>query len=70
VGSLSGIIPARWIVPIRPTKAEQEILINWLAVEVPATGVVAAKAGVLSGWRNREVYWYVKGLDWTARMFE
>jgi hypothetical protein len=66
---LRGIIPARWVLPLNPSKVEQEVLLNWLDVELPASSAVAERAAKLSLWRNREVFWFIRGWDWTARMY-
>jgi hypothetical protein len=60
------IIPQRWVMPLRATKFEQQIIVNWLQMEVPHKN--QHKAEKLKGWRNREVYCYVKYEmpDWTV----
>jgi hypothetical protein len=63
------IIPARWIMPTRATKFEQLVIVNWLQTELPATSRIARRTSRLTGWRNYEVYWYIRSIDWTASMF-
>jgi len=64
------LIPQRWVLPEKAAKAEVEIIVNWLQMELPTSETLRAKAEPLSGWRNHEVYFFVKGWDWTARMFD
>jgi len=62
------IIPARFLLGLLPLKYEQEILVNWLEIEVPAEAPLL-QLEELRGWRNREVYTYVQAGDWTRGMF-
>jgi hypothetical protein len=63
--SYGNIIPQRWVIPSRATKFEQQILVNWLQLEVPHKD--QHKAEPLKGWRNSEVYYFIKYVypDWT-----
>ena len=65
-----GIVPARWVLPAIPTYTVQIIIVDWLYRELPAPATIASDLERLKGWRNREVYEYVKTFDWTARMYE
>jgi hypothetical protein len=69
---LRGIIPARWVLPERARTYDQQILVNWLKVEVPVDSGIAVKTETLCGWRNAEVYYFIRyeWPDWTARMYE
>lgn len=65
---LGSLLPSRWVMPQNPAKYDQIVFVNWLNVEVPRQ----AKSNVvdrLCGWRNREVFWFVRSSDWTARMY-
>lgn len=66
---IPGIIPARWVMPAIPIKYEQIVILNWLLVEVPCKRPMPIIAE-MRGWRNREVFDYVRSYDWTARMYE
>jgi len=63
-----GLIPQRWVLPERATKFEQQIIVNWLQVEVPKAPPAAHR---LTRWRNREVFEFIRyeWPDWTARCF-
>lgn len=65
---IAGIVPARWVMPLWPVKYDQVIILNWLQVEIPES-VPVPYIQELRGWRNREVFDYVSGLDWTAKMY-
>lgn len=67
LGDAPGIIPVRWTMPKMPIKYDQQIIVNWLAVEVPQT-VPVPIVDRLSHWRNHEVYWFVRNYDWTERL--
>lgn len=63
------IIPQRFVPPTRATKYEQQVIVNWLQVEVPHKPM--PQLDTLKGWRNIEVFWFIKnGPDWTARCFQ
>jgi hypothetical protein len=64
-----GLIPARWVMPLWPQHYEQVVIVNWLQVELPRPTEMKA-LDELKGWRNREVFEYVKSYDWTARIYE
>lgn len=64
-----GIVPARWSLPALPIKYEQFVILDWLAVEIPA-GKPLPALEQLSHWRNREVHNYIQNYDWTVRMYE
>jgi hypothetical protein len=61
--------PIKYIPAPRPTKYEQEIIIDWLEIEVdPAAPIRMLLLNELNGWRNREVFYYVRYEmpDWTV----
>jgi hypothetical protein len=63
-----GLIPYRYIPAQQPAKTEQLIIVNWLAVEVPAPAAIDMELlNSLSGWRNREVFYFIRyeWPDWT-----
>ena len=62
------IIPARFVMRWLPLSYQQEILVNWLDIEVPAKAPLHGLEE-LRNWRNREVYAFIKAWDWTAGMF-
>jgi len=63
------LFPIRWQTWLNPT-GYVEIIVNWLDVEVDQGKIRELPAlTTLQGWRNREVYEYVRGpnsKDWTA----
>ncbi len=67
---LGSIIPARFLAPAKPIKYEQEVIINWLDVEVPCVSNYVQLVNRLRGWRNREVFWFVRSCDWTTGMYD
>jgi hypothetical protein len=69
--SYGNIIPQRWVVPERATKFEQQVIVNWLALEVPGDKALRAKAEPLTHWRNREVFHFIhyEWPDWTAGIY-
>lgn len=69
LSGIPGIIPARWVVPLNALKCEVFIVVNWLEVELPRPAPMQ-KLDDLRGWRNREVYEFVRTLDWTASMYD
>lgn len=46
----------------------QIIIMDWLMQEVAADPELMVQAELLTGWRNREVYEYIKSFDWTQHM--
>jgi hypothetical protein len=68
-GDFGSLIPKRWAVQPNPLYYYQFVFINWLEVQVP-TKVPAAQLEELRGWRNREVYSFIKDMDWTIGMFD
>ena len=62
------IVPLRFIFKLLPSSFQQEIIVNWLDMEVPQQAPLLG-LGELRGWRNREVYVYIKAFDWTLVMF-
>ena len=62
------LIPARFALRLLPLSYQQEILVNWLEIEVPTKAPLHGLEE-LRCWRNREVYTHVKAWDWTAGMF-
>ena len=66
----SGWLPVKYVPKQRPAKYEQQVIVNWLEMEVdPSAPMRMPVLTNLSGWRNREVYYFVHGYDWTAQMF-
>lgn len=66
------LIPARWVLPAWARTYEQEIIVNWLEIELSQREMRADSRIMLQqlrGWRNREVCYYIKGWDWTARIY-
>lgn len=63
------LLPVIWQVRANPVKYDQQILVNWLDVEVPGCEQHPILEE-LRGWRNREVFEYVRSYDWTARMYD
>lgn len=68
------LIPARFISDSQP-KYDQEIVVHWLEQEVHCNdrdGTLKPVLDRLRGWRNREVYVYIKVTsdDWWSRFFE
>ena len=64
-----GWFPRIWRVRPNPAKFDQQVLVNWLDIEVPGHEKHAILED-LSGWRNREVFEYIRSYDWTARMYD
>ena len=61
LGALQVLFPRTWIVPLNPLKYDQIVILNWLEIQVtpnPTKEIPALKE--VSGWRNREVYNWVK----------
>ncbi len=58
LGALRSLFPRTWIVPLNPLKYDQVIIFNWLDIQITANPSKEVQA--LSGWRNREVYDWVK----------
>jgi hypothetical protein len=59
---LGGMIPARYILPEKADKYDEVIVVGWLNVEVDkaASQKSMALLDLLRGYRNREVYGFVK----------
>lgn len=69
---LRSIIPARFIAPLWPVTYDQIIVIDWLQTEVPMGAEVDHELlQSLCGWRNIDVYYYIKyeTRDWTAGLY-
>ncbi len=64
------IVPTRWMPPQWAAAYEQFVFVDWLEVEVPQKIHLQEVLQKLSGWRNREVYNYIKSWDWTAQMYD
>ena len=67
---LGSWFPVLYQLPPRERGYEQEIIVNWLQVEVDED--MPKRLPILDrlrGWRNREVYYYIQGWDWTERMY-
>lgn len=67
---LGSLLPVKWLPPPREAKYDQQIIVNWLQLEVdPLATSKMPVLNILSGWRNIEVYYYIHdGKDWTARV--
>mgnify|MGYP001577330615 FL=1 len=66
------LIPTRWILPNWAQTYQQEVIVNWLEVELSQDRLKPRQKVVLEGlkgWRNREVYYYIQDWDWTERMY-
>jgi hypothetical protein len=61
------IIPLRFVPPAKPVKYEQLVVVNWLQLEVQPREPLPPIIDVLKGWRNLEVFCYVRYEmpDWT-----
>lgn len=60
------LFPAIWRWE-KPQSYDQQIIVNWLDLEVD--NLAPEQMPILhdlSGWRNREIWEYVKTLDWTS----
>ncbi len=67
---LGSWFPIRFWPPPRPAKYDQLIIINWLELEIePFAPLRMPLLNVIKGWRNRDVYYFIKDEwpDWTAR---
>ncbi len=62
------IVPVRYVPPIRAPKYEQRIIVDWLEGEVPRRRCLPTLDRI-RGWRNREVFCFVRAYDWTDRMY-
>ena len=63
------LVPVYYRARIEPQTCQQEIILNWLDQELDPTAPDRMPIlNDLSGWRNREVYYYVtyESSDWTA----
>ncbi len=62
------LFPQPFILPQKPAKYEQRVLVNWLHLEVDDTA--ARRMPILqhlTGHRNIEVFYFVRNMwDWTA----
>lgn len=70
---LRGIVPAPYRWRPREQTFVQEIVVNWLNIELACSVEIKPIVDQLSGWRNREVYNFVSGpnsYDWTVRFFQ
>ncbi len=57
----NSLFPRTWIVPLNPLKYDQIIIFNWLDQQITANPEKEIPAlAQVSGWRNREVYQWVK----------
>lgn len=66
---LGSWFPVWYHLPPKERAYEQLIVVNWLAVEVDQNAPKRMPVlDELRGWRNREVYCWVKGFDWTSEM--
>ncbi len=67
----SGWFPVKYVPKQRPAKYDQQVLVNWLDLEVDDMAEIQMPIlRRLAGHRNREVYYYIRGWDWTAAMFK
>ena len=68
----SGWFPVKYVPKQRPAKYEQQVLVNWLEMELDASAPKRMPVLYdLKGWRNREVFYYIRYEfgDWTAGAF-
>lgn len=64
------LFPKRWSWSPYSQLVIQEIVLNWLDVEVDPVFVAQHPIlAELSGWRMREVWNYVRNYDWTERLY-
>lgn len=68
--NLGSWFPVKFWPPAKPAKYEQCIIVNWLRIELDMTATTRMPIlNVICGWRNAEVYWYLKSLpDWTGNI--
>ena len=70
---MRSLIPAYYRAPEWQAAFEQQIIVNWLDLEVdwrgPQTVAEEEALGQLRGWRNREVRAYIVINAYTERMF-
>jgi len=67
--SLGSWFPIKYQLPPKERGYEQLIIVNWLAIEVdPDAPKRMPILDELRGWRNREVYWWIRDFDWTREM--
>lgn len=60
-GALAGLIPQRYLLPVVAPYYEYLLFVNWLEVQITANPEEEIPAlREVSGWRNREVYDWVK----------
>lgn len=69
--ALGSWFPVKHLPPPREVTHEWQIVVNWLYREVDEDRLAKMPAlKRIKGWRNIEVYYYIKSYDWTARMFQ
>jgi hypothetical protein len=61
------IFPHRFVPPAKPLKYDQFVIVNWLHMELPQRKPLPPVIDLLKGWRNNEVFCYVRYEmpDWT-----
>ena len=73
MAELRGIFPVTWVVQPNPIWFYQEVLFNWLDIEIDAHAEEKMPMlRELKGWRNREVHEYVWNMDskeWVRQMY-
>ena len=67
---LRSLFPTWWKLPPREVKQEEDIVVDWLEREIDEDKRRKLPSlEVMTGWRNREVFNYVRAWDWTKKMF-
>ena len=72
IDSFARLFPTWYTLPPRERVYQQQILVNWLEMEVePEAPRRMPMLNELRSWRNREVYYFIAdGWDWTKSLFE
>jgi len=68
--ALGSLFPTWYQTALNPPSVIEFVIINWLAMEVPAPRDIAAILLTIRGWTHREVYDFMRAWDWTASMYE
>lgn len=68
---LRALFPNWYKARIPEVRQEEQVIVDWLEREVDEDKIRRLSLlDVLRGWRNKEVYTYIKTWDWTARIYE
>lgn len=72
IGSFARLFPTWYQLPPRERVYQQEIIVNWLDMEVePDAPGRMPILNELRSCRNREVYYFIaEGWDWTKSLFQ